>query len=274
MPRSRLARINGAAIAAVLLAVAAIAADPAAGSRHQLTVTRSAEAGLPADATEADAKKYLADIRRPLEAEMDRVRSEARSRGTAKSDPSLVQEAARQAETVIASHLDLVCRTTVAADGDQPPMYFSALQMALLQHRDYAPEDKAVILRYLPKLPALIRVVDQMNWYEGADEAIAAGWKKARSDERDGMLNPNASFYAVAAAKHGVVDALVAIARTVRKPDAGIGRRKNLFEKEGAALKALVPNGGDAPVALADYVLKNKAKLIFDPAKSVYVVRS
>ncbi|MEN9634871.1 MAG: hypothetical protein RL077_3275 [Verrucomicrobiota bacterium] len=140
------------------------------------------------------------------------------------------------------------------------------------QRRDYLANQKETVLKYLPKLPNLIATVDHMHWLDGAYDAVAAGWKHASHDESDGMLTFNSSRYTVIAARCGVTDALVALARTIRKSNASKRMNGILLEQESAALKALTPFDSNNPIELADFVLKNKSKLVFDFEKSLYKI--
>jgi hypothetical protein len=225
---------------------------------------------LPVNATDAAAKKYLSEIQRMLQDEMARVHDQAVMHGTAKTDPAVIEDAKRLISDAAQSHLAVVCEAAVQSEFDRSaPMYFMQLVGAVNERTEFKPAEKEIILKYLPKLPGLIATVDRMQWFEGADAAVAAGWKKASGDERDGMLTAASSRYATIAARRGITDALIAIAHTVRNPKAD-KRRGQPLPNEIATLKALVPSETDDPNALADFVLKNKSKLVFDAAKPCY----
>lgn len=220
--------------------------------------------------TEAETRKLLESVRRALQDEMARVRQEARDTGRGRSDPQVMLEATRKLRETPASHLALLCDAAVKGDADA--MLTNALSEAINGRSDYEPHQREIVLKYLPKLPDLIVVLDRMKWAAGTEAVIAAGWKKARQDEREGTLNYRGSRYARLAAKHGLTDALVAIARTVKNPNAG-KRPPQLLAHENETLKTLVPIDAGTPAALAEFVVKNKDRLVFEPAKGVYVLK-
>lgn len=234
----------------------------------------SGDGGAPIEVDVATAKKSIEAIRQALRKEMDRVRVEARAHGQATFDPALMDDATHELQGLAKGHLALLCDTAVAAGDDRAAQMLANVCITAINGRkDYAVGDKATVLKYLPKLPNLIATVDHMNWFDGATDAMAAGWKKAGTDERDGVLTLNGSRYARLAAGHGVTDALLALARTVRNPDAGKRASGRVLADEIATLKTLMQADTDDPRVLADIVLKSKNKLVFDPVKSVYTLR-
>ena len=229
---------------------------------------------LPAVAMDAAAvKQRLETVRRSLAEEMARVRVEARATGRGMVDSYVIDQAARSLTEVPLVHLGLLCEAAVKADGNPDvPFLTSAIVNGITSRRDYTPEQKPIILNYLPKLPDLILTLDRMSWFEGTETVVAAGWKKARSDERDGVLGFRGSRYAVLAAQHGVTDALVTLARCVRTPVAEQRRPARRLADEFAVLCALVPSAqGDGP-ATADFILKHKSKLRFDLKSGTYAL--
>ncbi len=240
-----------------------------AGSKSAEPTVRT----VPAIMTEAEAKKRLAEIRRALERERARVVADARKAGSARMDSFVLSDAAREAGIVAASHLAVVCEEVVNTEGNNAALPFrGALTIALRQPRDYLPEQKTTVLKYLPRIPYLIQIVDRMQWFDGSEPAIAAGWKKARGDLRDGMLTPDSSKYAIIAARQGLKEALVAICQTVRQPKAGSRSKGLLLQEESAALAALVPQLGDALAAKAEFVQKNITRLEFDRTQKIYTL--
>lgn len=234
---------------------------------------RAEEISLPPDPSSADVKVFLEKVRRVLDADLERVRREARATGQASSDQDLFEDAVRLIKLASHYQLEVVCEAAAKYRGDGDSAIFGhALGSALLQRTDYAPTDRGVVLKYLPKIEELAGAVDAMGWSDGAESTIAAGWKKARKDTRNGMLTPMSSRYAVLAARCGVTDALVALGNTVGHRDADRRAGGTLLEDEVDALRKLVPDGGATRTELAAYIAKNKSRLVFDPTKRTYRV--
>jgi len=260
---------------------------PKSGSSSPASATDT----VAADPSGETARQHLAEIRRAIDsdmarifaqarAEMQRARSEGRTAtGSAQPNPVIFEEGRRLVEAAAKSNLAIVCEAAAAVQSaleDKPnaatSMCLRVLVDGINQRRDYLANQKETVLKYLPKLPNLIATVDHMHWLDGAYDAVAAGWKHASHDESDGMLTFNSSRYAVIAARCGVTDALVALARTIRKSNASKRMNGILLEQESAALKALTPFDSNNPIELADFVLKNKSKLVFDFEKSLYKI--
>jgi hypothetical protein len=222
----------------------------------------------------AAATKRIDEVRRALGAEMDRMRTELRSSGRGMSDPQVTSDAIRSLKEIPAGHLALLCAAAARAENNDILLFRSTLITAITTRDDYASDQKQTVFDYIPKVPELIHLLERMKWFEGSEAALAAGWKKARQDERDGLLGFRGSRYAVIAAHHGLLDALVTLAKTVRTKGAETRGGGRVLSSELAALKALVPSGGSDGNAVAEFVLKNKAKLRFEPATSVYVAGS
>jgi hypothetical protein len=237
---------------------------------------------LPANATDAMARKYLSDIRRLANREEQRALAEAKARAKAsggsisyKIDPVFREDAAHLVGVAMGAHLGVVLESCVNTQDTHGEFFYAQVLGGAIYDplHVYAPAQKEIVLKYLTKLPGLINIVARMQWFDGSETAVAAGWKIARKDEQDGMLTGASSRYARVAARCGVTDALIALARTVRNPNAGKRKQVSLLRRETAALMALGPSTSDDPIVLADVVLKNKDKLVFDPAKSVYVIK-
>lgn len=222
--------------------------------------------------TEAEARKRLAAAERVMENEMRRIRVEAREKGRGTFDGYIMQQTSRELAQIPASHLALLCEAAIKSDG-ATGMLSSTIVNAITARSDYAPHQKETVLKYLPKLPDLILTLDKMRWFDGTQPVLAAGWKKARESERDGMLDFRGSRYARLAARQGVHDALIAVARTVRNPNAGQRMGGRLLPDEIGTLKALLPIEAGEGRALGEFAVKNRDRLVFDPARSVYVLK-
>lgn len=232
--------------------------------------------------SEGEVTAQLAAARRAIEDDFVRVRAEARSSGKASTNMYVQTQISKDLGRALPAHLALLCEAA-AKGGDTPEasMFRGAIVTAITARNDYAPEQKAIVLRHLPKAPELLNVVDRMGWYDGADAAIKEGWKKASDGIVDDVLNFRASKYAVLAARHGLADALVALARTTRASGRSEPSKRRvspqgipkMTAEEEATLKALIPQESGDAVAAANFVLKNKSRLQFDAAKGVYVLK-
>ncbi len=222
--------------------------------------------------TEAEARQRLAAAERVMENEMRRIRVEAREKGRATFDGYIMQQVTRELSQIPARHLALLCETAIKAEGPMG-ILSSTIVNAIIARSDYAPQQKETVLKYLPKLPRLILTLDKMQWFGGTQAVLAAGWKKARESERDGMLDFDGSRYARLAAQQGVHDALIAIARTVRNPNAGQRMGGRLLSDEIGTLKALLPIEAGEGRALGEFAVKNRDRLVFDAVQSIYVLK-
>jgi hypothetical protein len=238
-------------------------------------VVPPSEIKLSAAPNEPEVKAYLDSL--AIVVEDQNLKVQAAKRGgdkKAKADPAVIKEVSNKLSEVPPAFLDLMCKTALRWQDDKTAASFSGQVIsAIIARKDYAPPQKDIVLKYLPKLPDLIVSVERMNWYDGAQSALVAGWKNAKDDESDGMMGNSASRYAMLASRHGVTDALVSIAKTVKNPDAGKRNKGKSLKEESATLKALVPSDLTDDAALADWVLKNKNKLAFDAQKGVYAVK-
>jgi hypothetical protein len=231
----------------------------------------------------AEVNAMLASARRAFGDDMARVRAEARQTGKASTSTYLQAQVSQDLGRALPLHLELLCEAAVKAGGSMDGSFIRSAIVSAISSRtaNYAPEHKAIVLRYLPKLPDLITLVERFGWYEGAEAAVGAGWKKLSGEIVDDIPSLRTSQYAVLAARHGVVDALVVLARvTLTKARSEPSKRKSapttiarIIAEEESTLKALVPSQSGDAAAVANFIVKNKNRLEFDVAKGVYGVK-
>ncbi|HEY1109953.1 MAG TPA: PDZ domain-containing protein, partial [Opitutaceae bacterium] len=173
-----------------------------------------------AEMTEAQVQKLIAGARRQLEEDVHRTREEARATGRGQTDTRLLPRLTKELGQALPAHLVVLCEAALKADrSDEMDARFlrDMLVNAINDSHEHRPEQREVLLKYLPKLPDLILALDKQQWLDGTtDAAVAAGWKKAKSTATFGvpksapaaMLSYRTARYARIAARHGVADAL------------------------------------------------------------------
>lgn len=192
------------------------------------------------------------------------------------------EQATEEFARIPVEHLAILCEAALKKKSDKGATI--ALKYALIdaisERRDYGPQQKVVVVRYLPLLPDLIRTMENMNWFEGAEAAVAAGWAQRQAERGYPFYSENQRlYYAIVAAPHGLLEGLVEVARIVDDPDkagwmlGGDWRLADYLVKQAsAALEKAVPLDNATPKARAKFVLKNKARLAFDTGRGVYVL--
>src|SRR4051812_42353006 len=172
---------------------------------------------LSASPDETEVKKYLDALREVVENDQVRVDSEKKRNKNSKPklDPALMKEVDTRLDAAPTPYAELILKQAVKWHDDPLAKNFSKQLIGTLSRRkDYDAAQKDLFVKNLPKNPELIAVIDHMKWYD--DAAIAAGWKQAKEDVNDdGIIGDTGSRYAVVAAKRGVTDAFVALAKAL-----------------------------------------------------------
>ena len=217
-------------------------------------------------ANEKEVRAYLASIANVLDDERARMVNQLRAQGEGQMsvNPALPNAAMAKLAAVPSSYAEMMLKA--ARDGE--PLSRAIMIKSLSARTDYDDAMKGAFLKHLPKFPDLIAVIEAKNWLEGAEAEIVAGWKVAKKDNHGGLLNERSFRYAKIAARFGVTEALVAIAKLTQSAGADRFARSVLGEAD-EVLKTLVPSEL-TKAALAEFVVKNEKKLVFDPKTTVY----
>jgi hypothetical protein len=230
-----------------------------------------AEIALPANATDIQVRAYLTAIDWNLQHGENSISTPSQFITVRDDTPQLVAELRAKLEVVPTAHLETLCRIALTCHDRRLSVAIVA-SLISPSRTDYAPAQKETLLKHLPKLTALIVVLDRLNWFEGAHAALAAGWKDAKKNFRlDGALDTTGTRYAQITAREGLTDALVALARTVKirmttNPNPAEIRA---LHEEHALLQKLVPVSLEGR-ALTDFIVKNRDRLVYDSTTKTY----
>lgn len=237
-----------------------------------------------AEMPEARVQKLIAEARRELEEDVRRTREEARSTGRGQTDTRLIPRLTKELSEALPTHLVMLCEAAAKADSrDEMDARFlrDVLVNAINDGHEYRPEQRTVLLQYLPKLPELILALDKQQWLDGTtDAAMAAGWKKAKSTATFGvpksapaaMLSYRTARYARIAARHGVADALIVLARSALAAEASKAPGARVQIEMMGALGDVMPSEMEGGKQIADFVVKHRSRLKFDAQKRAYVL--
>jgi hypothetical protein len=184
---------------------------------------------------------------------------------------------------LLPAHLELFCAAAENAGRSEDGRLRYNLLIELINARtDYEPAQKATVLQHLPKLPELIVTMTRMDWAEGSEAILRDCWNKVKNAHmQDDLLDWLGAHYACYAARAGALDALVAIASTlhrVRTTDITKTREtmfawRSSYAAEIETLQALAPQQSADITAGAEFVLKNRKRLIFDEKQRKFMLK-
>lgn len=222
--------------------------------------------------TEAQVKSYLKSLRLAVTEEFEsRIMSQNYVRVRLPNEKEL--RALDQKLAVIPiSHLATICQVGVSPGS---PLFTQLVADSLVARRDYRPEDKPVVLKYLVEIPKLVVVVERMDWFDVSDPAVLTAWRMTKRYVTPGILDQVGYRFAALAAGRGMKDALIALASTAktRALQPSSASRDAMMKTDAAILADLVPANLESSAALAEHILKNRNALVFDPAQRIYVAK-
>ncbi|HEX2855739.1 MAG TPA: hypothetical protein VHO24_21060 [Opitutaceae bacterium] len=214
-------------------------------------------------------KKFLKDLQWAFKKEYEES-SALRTTTTAPAE-AVIRAADRKIAAIPISFLETMCET---ADASTSPILAQLIADSLSERRDYRPEDRLVVLSYLAKLPKLILVAERMGWFDVNEPLVVAAWKKIKLQGEKGVLGTAAYRFAILAAGKGLKDGLITLADSanMRRALPPSAQRDALIKTDATILRALVPSQLEGK-ALTDFILKNKATLVFDQEKKTYALK-
>jgi hypothetical protein len=228
---------------------------------------------LPENPTEGQVKAYLSAIKEQLSKAYESRSDLGYVTFSSAQAPGedVVRAAHQKLAAIPTSFLEVMCKT---ADTTTSPILSQLIADSLEVRRDYRPEDRVVVLTYLAKLPKLIHVAERMDWFDVNAPLGISAWKKIKQQAENGVLGLAAYRFAILAAGKGLKDALITLAdsanmRLALRPSP---QRDAMIKTDAAILRALVPSQLEGR-ALADFILKNKAALVFDQEKRTYALK-
>lgn len=225
---------------------------------------------LPENPTDRQVKEYLKELQWAFKKEYE----EATVLATTTTAPTeaVTRAADRKIAAIPTAFLKTMCEV---ADASTSPILAQLIADSLSERRDYRPEDRSVVLTYLAKVPKLLHVAERMGWFDVNEPLVLSAWKKMKFQSEKGVLGTAAYRFAILAAGKGLKDALITLAessnmRLALRPSP---QRDTMINTDAAILRAVVPSPLQGK-ALADFILKNKAALVFDQEKRIYALKS